>query len=288
MNDSLKPAPAALRTSRWLIAAGVYNLVWGAITIGFPHLLFDLCGIPRLNYPEIWQCVGMIVGVYGIGYLIAAGDSRRHWPIVLVGFLGKIFGPLGFAFALWKGTFPPIFGLTILTNDLLWWIPFGSLLLDAAVEEQRAKWTTAERSFSALQQEGTRQKTGWRGALGEAFFLNSHEELLRRLEAFYRHHASSSCGPGTEMGHRHGKLIRSTTDYCTMLEYRPSLRVWFVVHDALERVTARPVSPDVAFFNALCAIASAHASIDETEEGVIRAAVLDAELAIDEAQMRRR
>ena len=155
--------------------------------------------------------------------------------------------------------------------------------LDTAVEEQRAKWTTAEGSFSALQQEGTRQKTGWRGALGEAFFLNSHEELLRRLEAFYRHHASSSCGPGTEMGHRHGKLIRSTS---TMLEYRPSLRVWFVVHDALERVTARPVSPDVAFFNALCAIASAHASIDETEEGVIRAAVLDAELAIDEAQMK--
>ena len=59
-----------------------------------------------------------------------------------------------------------------------------------------------------------------------------------------------------------------------------------MVHDALERVTARPVSPDVAFFNALCAIASAHASIDEAEEGVIRAAVLDAELAIDEAQMK--
>lgn len=124
--------PAPLRRSRWLIAAGIYNLVWGAMTIGFPHLLFDLCGIARLNYPEIWQCVGMIVGVYGIGYLIAAGDSRTHWPIVLVGFLGKIFGPIGFAFALWKGTFPPIFGLTILTNDLIWWIPFGQLLLDAA------------------------------------------------------------------------------------------------------------------------------------------------------------
>ncbi len=129
-NPNLDSAP--IRTSRWLIAAGIYNLVWGAITIDFPHLLFDLCGISRLNYPEIWQCVGMIVGVYGIGYLIAAGDSRRHWPIVLVGFLGKIFGPIGFAFALWKGAFPMLFGLTILTNDLIWWIPFGSLLLDAA------------------------------------------------------------------------------------------------------------------------------------------------------------
>jgi hypothetical protein len=117
---------------RWLWAAGIYNLAWGALVIAFPNLLFDLCGIERLNYPEIWQCVGMIVGVYGVGYIIAAGDSRRHWPIVLVGLLGKIFGPIGFATALMKGTFPPAFGLTILTNDLVWWVPFALMLKDAA------------------------------------------------------------------------------------------------------------------------------------------------------------
>jgi len=116
----------------WLRAAGVYNLAWGAAAVAFPHLLFDLCGIARLNYPEIWQCVGMIVGVYGVGYLAAASDPRRHWPIVLVGLLGKVFGPIGFAVALAKGTFPPIFGLTILTNDLIWWVPFTLLLWDAA------------------------------------------------------------------------------------------------------------------------------------------------------------
>ena len=114
----------------WLWAAGIYNLAWGALIIAFPNLLFDLCGIARLNYPEIWQCVGMIVGVYGIGYIAAAGDSRTHWPIVLVGLLGKIFGPIGFAFALLKGTFPPVFGLTILTNDLIWWVPFSLILWD--------------------------------------------------------------------------------------------------------------------------------------------------------------
>lgn len=117
---------------RWLMAAGIYNLVWGGITIAWPHLWFDLTGAERSNYPEIWQCVGMIVGVYGIGYLIAANDSRTHWPIVLVGLLGKIFGPIGFLVALQRGTFPPLFGLTILTNDLLWWIPFAMMLRDAA------------------------------------------------------------------------------------------------------------------------------------------------------------
>ena len=100
--------------SWWLLAAGIYNLVWGTLTIVWPNLLFDLTGAERLNYPEIWQCVGMIVGVYGIGYLIAAFDSRTHWPIVLVGLLGKIFGPIGFAAALMRGTFPPLFGASAL------------------------------------------------------------------------------------------------------------------------------------------------------------------------------
>ena len=123
---------------RWLVAAGVYNLIWGMLAIAWPHLLFDLTGAQRVNYPEIWQCVGMIVGVYGIGYLIAAGDSRTHWPIVLVGLLGKIFGPIGFLGALLRGTFPPLFGLTILTNDLIWWIPFVMILRDAAKHHKQS------------------------------------------------------------------------------------------------------------------------------------------------------
>ncbi|MEO1008300.1 MAG: SelL-related redox protein [Planctomycetota bacterium] len=117
---------------RWLIAAGVYNLAWGAIVIALPNLIFDVVGMEPPRYPQIWQCVGMIVGVYGIGYLAASTDYRRHWPIVLVGFLGKIFGPIGFAAAVAKGELPPAFGATILTNDLIWWVPFGMMLWDAA------------------------------------------------------------------------------------------------------------------------------------------------------------
>jgi len=120
----------------WLRAAAIYNLAWGAVVIAFPQWLFDATGAMRVNYPEIWQCVGMIVGVYGVGYWIAAGDPRRHWPIVLVGLLGKFFGPIGFAVALSRGTFPPAFGLTILTNDLVWWAPFGLILRDAARHER--------------------------------------------------------------------------------------------------------------------------------------------------------
>src|SRR5215468_2521786 len=90
---------------RWmsgvLWAAAVYNLLWGGCVVLFPLQPFRWLGMPLPNYPQIWQCVGMIVGVYGIGYACAARDPLRHWPIVLVGLLGKIFGPLGFLLSAW-------------------------------------------------------------------------------------------------------------------------------------------------------------------------------------------
>jgi small multidrug resistance pump len=126
------PPPAAPRWMTWcLVAAGLYNLAWGGLTVLVPDWLFDLTGMDRPNYPFIWQCVGMIVGVYGIGYLAAATDPARHWPIVLVGFLGKIFGPLGYAMGVLQGDVPAAFGVTLPTNDLIWWVPFALILLHA-------------------------------------------------------------------------------------------------------------------------------------------------------------
>jgi hypothetical protein len=122
-------SPAWMRYVLW--AAGIYNIVWGAITVLFPHLMFDLFGMERMQYPEIWQCVGMIVGVYGVGYIVAGFSPHTHWPIVLVGLMGKIFGPIGFAKALIDGTFPISFGINIIFNDLIWWIPFFLILKSA-------------------------------------------------------------------------------------------------------------------------------------------------------------
>lgn len=118
--------------SRWLVAAGVYNLIWGGAVVVMPTLPFRWTGLAEPNYPAIWQCVGMIVGVYGVGYLIAASDPLRHWPIVLVGLLGKVLGPIGFVWAATRGEFPWLFGATILSNDLLWWAPFAMILWHAA------------------------------------------------------------------------------------------------------------------------------------------------------------
>lgn len=134
-NRSKLSHPRWMSTTLWI--AGVYNLAWGLFAVVFPEALFRWAGMELPRYPELWQCIGMIVGVYGIGYAVAARDPLRHWPIVLVGLLGKIFGPIGFAMALVKGTLPIAFGATILTNDLVWWVPFSMILWHAFDQAQR-------------------------------------------------------------------------------------------------------------------------------------------------------
>ena len=123
--------------------AAIYNLAWGAWAIFFPNDFFYFTGMELPRHPMIWQGMGMVIGVYGLGYWWASADAIRHWPIVAVGFLGKIFGPLGFVFNYWQGAVPGAFGYTLITNDLVWWIPFF-LILKAA---HRAGWPLHDKAI---------------------------------------------------------------------------------------------------------------------------------------------
>ena len=138
MNHTENPTATCSPHPKWmawvLMAAAAYNLFWGGWVVLRPMDLFDLTGIDRPLYPGIWQCVGMIVGVYGIGYAIAATNPYRHWPIVLVGFLGKTLGPIGMAYnfialpAEAPGRLPLSWAWINVTNDLIWLFPFAAIL----------------------------------------------------------------------------------------------------------------------------------------------------------------
>ncbi|MFH5804844.1 AhpC/TSA family protein [Alienimonas sp. DA493] len=115
-----------------LVAAGVYNLLWGAAVVLLPvGWTVGWTGV-EVGNPAFWRCLGMVVGVYGVGYLCAARDPLRHWPIVLVGFLGKLLGPIGFLWGALRGELPWAMGVHNLGNDLIWWVPFAVILYRAA------------------------------------------------------------------------------------------------------------------------------------------------------------
>ena len=58
---------------------------------------------------------------------------------MLVGLMGKFFGPVGLAFGVATGEARPEGLITCLTNDLIWWIPFTLILLAAWRHESRLK-----------------------------------------------------------------------------------------------------------------------------------------------------
>jgi len=123
---------ALARYRPWFYAAAIYNFVWGAIHVLFPSLFFNLIGAPTPNYPALWQVVGMFVLVYAPAYGWAARYPARHRHFIVIGLLGKIFGPIGFVWSVSTSQLPLAFGLTIITNDLIWWPAFCLFLRDAA------------------------------------------------------------------------------------------------------------------------------------------------------------
>jgi len=112
-------------------AAGLYNIAWGLYAAADPQWLFRFARMAPLNYPQIFACLGMVVGLYGILYIEVARAPERGWLLAAVGFAGKILGPIGLAALIWSGTWPARTAILCITNDLIWWAPFGLYLYDA-------------------------------------------------------------------------------------------------------------------------------------------------------------
>jgi hypothetical protein len=118
--------------------AAAYNILWGAWVVLFPNSFFEWVGMELPTYATIWQGTGMIVGVYGLGYWWSSFDPIRHWPIIAVGFLGKIFGPMGYLMNVYLEKIDPKFGYLLIGNDLIWWIPFFLILRQVHMQ---TKWS---------------------------------------------------------------------------------------------------------------------------------------------------
>ena len=140
------PVTAMIRRRRFhrlvFCVAGVYNIGWGFYAVYDPQWLFRFAGLPPMNYPQIFACLGMVVGLYGIIYFEVARVPERGWLLAAVGLLGKILGPIGLAQLIWSGAWPRSTIVLCLTNDLIWWIPFSLYLYDSwprIRQEQAAK-----------------------------------------------------------------------------------------------------------------------------------------------------
>ncbi len=130
------------------VAAGIYNILWGLWSATQPQWLFRMAGLPPANHPAIFACLAMVIGLYGILYLEVARAPKSGWLIAAVGLAGKILGPIGLLTLIVRGDWPPATLVLCLTNDFLWWLPFGLFLRDSW-PSYRASWTAGPVNHSA-------------------------------------------------------------------------------------------------------------------------------------------
>lgn len=135
-NSCCLPAPAWQKVA--LLIASLQCLIWGLFIVLLParsSAAYGLAQPPREIF--LWQGTGLVIFLYGVGYLIAASDPYRHWAVILVGLLAKTLGPVGMIWSVWEEQVPVRVLLLLPVNDLIWWIPFSMILWQAGLMNKK-------------------------------------------------------------------------------------------------------------------------------------------------------
>ncbi|MGL4178028.1 MAG: hypothetical protein ACRCSN_18365 [Dermatophilaceae bacterium] len=133
-----------MRRRRWhratFAAAGAYNIGWGLYAVVDPQWLFRSAGMPLSNTSQIFATLGMVLGLYNVLYLEVARRPEHGRLIAAVGLAGKLLGPAELAVLIATGEWPIETVILVVTNDLIWWVPFAVYLVDGW-PSYRATWT---------------------------------------------------------------------------------------------------------------------------------------------------
>ncbi len=121
--DPLKPWMRNL-----LRFAGCYNLLVGINLTVFYHEMFKTFGLPKPNLIMYVQLVGILVALFGAGYLMVASRPLENRNLLLLGFLSKLLGSmLGTGYVL-LGKMPPVFLFVLAFSDIVY-LPFFWVIL---------------------------------------------------------------------------------------------------------------------------------------------------------------
>lgn len=116
----------------WMTAvlrvAGIYNLMAGISMICFYHEGYQLIGVakPELILPV--QVMGILVALFGLGYLIVAANPLENRNILLLGTLSKAIASLLTIYYVIVGPLPWWFLIVVLLADLVYVPPFCMIL----------------------------------------------------------------------------------------------------------------------------------------------------------------
>jgi small multidrug resistance pump len=119
-----------LRPWMWylLVFAGCYNLLVGLTLMVLYHEAFKILGLPKPELMLFVQLVGILVGLFGVGYLMVAREPIENRNVLLLGLLSKALGTLlGLAYVA-LGKVPISFFVLLIFSDIVYLPPFVVIL----------------------------------------------------------------------------------------------------------------------------------------------------------------
>jgi uncharacterized membrane protein HdeD (DUF308 family) len=124
LNSPATNAPLSSGLQFILKFAGYYNIVAGLAMVIFYHEGFRALGVPKPEFVLPIQLVGVLVAIFGVGYLIAERNPIDNRNIVLLGFLSKLLGPLLAIMHISSGNLPVMMLAVLFFADGIYLIPF--------------------------------------------------------------------------------------------------------------------------------------------------------------------
>lgn len=106
----------------------VYNLLAGLTLLVFYHEAFKIMGVkkPDMNLPI--QLVGVMVGLFGVGYWMVARRPLLNRNILVLGFWSKALGSALGVYYVVLGKLPPVFLAVLFFADIIYLPPFAVII----------------------------------------------------------------------------------------------------------------------------------------------------------------
>ncbi|MBN2475944.1 MAG: hypothetical protein JXB62_15135 [Pirellulales bacterium] len=108
--------------------AGVFNLLAGASMICFYHEGYEMLGVPKPELILPVQVMGILVGLFGVGYLLTATDPVPNRNLLLLGTFSKAVASVFALYYVAVEALPWWFALVVLFADIVYVPPFCVIL----------------------------------------------------------------------------------------------------------------------------------------------------------------
>jgi hypothetical protein len=104
--------------------AGTYNLLAGVCMICFYHEGYKMLGVPKPELVLPLQIMGILVGLFGVGYHLVAMNPIQNRNILMLGFLSKALSSVAALYYVGVGELPLSFVPVLFFSDIVYLPPF--------------------------------------------------------------------------------------------------------------------------------------------------------------------